>query len=1014
VAVVLSSLSFAATASGSSGDLTDPGCISDVGNPAGCGTTAQGLNGATDVAVSPNGASVYAVSQTDGAIVRFNRGSDGALTPAGCIADVGDAAGCGATAQGLNGAAGVVVSPNGASVYVVSITDDAIVRFNRGAGGALTPAGCISDVGDTAGCGTTTQGLNGATEVAVSPDGASVYAVSLIDSAIVRFNRAASGALSSPSCIADVGDTAGCGATAQGLNFADDVTVSPDGASVYAVSQFDSAIVRFNRGAGGALTSAGCISDFGDTAGCGVTAEGLDSSRGVVVSPNGASVYVVSQFDEAIVRFNRGAGGALTPAGCISDVGDPAGCGATAEGLNGARGVAVSPDGASVYVVSGFDIAIVRFNRAAGGALTPTGCIGDLAGSAGCDATTQGLNGAFGVAVSPDDENVYAVASTDSAIVRFDRELPGPDSDGDGVSDGSDACPAQQGPASNGGCPASGGAGALTPQGCISDVGDPAGCGATTEGLNDAAGVAVSPDGASVYAVSAVDDAIVRFNRSPAGVLTPAGCIADVGDAAGCGTTAQGLDGPSTVAVSPDGASVYAVSAVDDAIVRFDRATNGALSDPSCISDVGDPAGCGATAQGLDAVRAVAVSPNGASVYAVSFTDDAIVRFNRGAGGALTPAGCISDVGDPAGCGATAQGLDASRTVTVSPNGASVYATSGFDDAIVRFNRSPAGVLTPAGCIADVGDAAGCGTTAQGLRNAEGVAVSPDGASVYVASLVDDAIVRFNRSAGGALTPAGCIGDFGGVAGCAATVQGLDGAFGVAVSPDGASVYAVSFFDDAIVRFNRAAGGALTPRGCIRDIGPFGPIAGCGANAQGLNLAQEVAVSPDGASVYAVSGDSAIVRFDRGPPGSDSDGDGVPDSSDNCPTVANPAQEDNDGDGIGNACDPTPDGPPPPDPGGGGGGGGEAGDTDPPDTTITAGPKAKTKKKTAKFEFSSSEPGSTFECKLDSGSFEACTSPRDIKAKKGKHTFEVRATDAAGNVDPTPATQSWTVKKKKK
>ncbi len=90
-----------------------------------------------------------------------------------------------------------------------------------------------------------------------------------------------------------------------------------------------------------------------------------------------------------------------------------------------------------------------------------------------------------------------------------------------------------------------------------------------------------------------------------------------------------------------------------------------------------------------------------------------------------------------------------------------------------------------------------------------------------------------------------------------------------------------------------------------------------------------------------------------------------------------------------------------------------AGDTTPPDTTITDGPKSKTKKKTATFSFTSTEAGSTFECKLDDGNFEPCTSPKDVKVKKGKHTFEVRAKDAAGNVDPTPASQSWKVKKKK-
>jgi len=102
-----------------------------------------------------------------------------------------------------------------------------------------------------------------------------------------------------------------------------------------------------------------------------------------------------------------------------------------------------------------------------------------------------------------------------------------------------------------------------------------------------------------------------------------------------------------------------------------------------------------------------------------------------------------------------------------------------------------------------------------------------------------------------------------------------------------------------------------------------------------------------------------------------------------------------------------------PPPGGGGGGGGA--DTNPPETTITNGPPPKTKQKTATFGFGSGEANSTFECKLDTGPFEACVSLKTYtKVKKGVHTFQVRAIDQAGNADPTPASASWKVKKKRK
>ncbi len=96
----------------------------------------------------------------------------------------------------------------------------------------------------------------------------------------------------------------------------------------------------------------------------------------------------------------------------------------------------------------------------------------------------------------------------------------------------------------------------------------------------------------------------------------------------------------------------------------------------------------------------------------------------------------------------------------------------------------------------------------------------------------------------------------------------------------------------------------------------------------------------------------------------------------------------------------------------------EPGDTDPPETTIDKGPKkkVKTKKKKAKakFIFSADEQGASFECSLDQEAFAPCSSPLKEKVKKGKHGFEVRAIDAAGNVDPTPDSHAWKVKRKRR
>ena len=64
----------------------------------------------------------------------------------------------------------------------------------------------------------------------------------------------------------------------------------------------------------------------------------------------------------------------------------------------------------------------------------------------------------------------------------------------------------------------------------------------------------------------------------------------------------------------------------------------------------------------------------------------------------------------------------------------------------------------------------------------------------------------------------------------------------------------------------------------------------------------------------------------------------------------------------------------------------------------------------ASFAFHASQTGSTFACRLDGGSFSGCASPATYTGlANGSHTFDVRATDPAGNTDGSPASRTWTV-----
>lgn len=93
---------------------------------------------------------------------------------------------------------------------------------------------------------------------------------------------------------------------------------------------------------------------------------------------------------------------------------------------------------------------------------------------------------------------------------------------------------------------------------------------------------------------------------------------------------------------------------------------------------------------------------------------------------------------------------------------------------------------------------------------------------------------------------------------------------------------------------------------------------------------------------------------------------------------------------------------------GGGGGGNDKGAT-PPSTTITSQPVDLTKSSAASFAFVSDDTAATFECQMDGGNFEGCTTPKEYSGIiEGTHTFCVRAVGTSGT-DPGPPCATWTV-----
>jgi 6-phosphogluconolactonase (cycloisomerase 2 family) len=428
--------------------LTAPNACYSTTAAGGCAAFGKSLyiDGAEPIAISGDGSSLYAGGDNGGGVA-FSRGAGGALTP------IGSAGGFADTAFAMSG--------NGlfASIRDSGSSNGEVVALARGAGGALSLVNSVADSCKVseAHC-EKNNGLYDVEGVTVSPDGTHVYAASHFGGAQVStksggalavFSRnPTTQAITQIQCVPQAASKLGLcstGGSAEALEGAEGITVSPDGKFLYATGYFSGAVLGFNIVQSG--PEAGKIGSLvnclwgAPTSECTQTS-GMGSAKAIALSPDSQDAYV-ALFNGGITALRRDpVSGVLSFNQCYTD-GGGGGCAADPSLVVGARDVAVSPDGRYVYLsggsgINGYLRAYAR--NALTGQLTPLGCLTYLA-IPGCS-TAAGLANASKLAISPDGHNLYVTSfeggDKNGAVAAFRiQTAPGCQSTNASVSQGS-------------------------------------------------------------------------------------------------------------------------------------------------------------------------------------------------------------------------------------------------------------------------------------------------------------------------------------------------------------------------------------------------------------------------------------------------------------------------------------------------------------------------------------------------------------------------------------------------
>jgi hypothetical protein len=330
---------------------------------------------------------------------------------------------------------------------------------------------------------------------------------------------------------------------------------------------------------------------------------------------------------------------------------------------------------------------------------------------------------------------------------------------------------------------------------------------------------------------------------------------------AGC-TQLEGLEQPGALAFSADGRSAYA--GISGRLLVFDRDTaGGALSYAQCLASEPNT-GCNPATGIMRTITDIAIPADGASVYTAS-NANRLLGFRRDpSNGRLTWDSCLYSnygaQGDLPNC--PVGDFQETRQVEVSRDGRGVYLrdygcadnTGDCFASIASYERNPGtGMLTPR----DHTDPA---TPGDGP-----FAISPHGGTLYELDSTSGAITVVKRVGAAGLRYVQCLWPVRGRR-CEQRPR-MGRASELALSPDGRRLITAIRSRRGAGRlglFKRARNGKLAFRACIAPAGTRASRRGCRSlgpmRGFGLGQIDQLAFSPDGRSLYAVTG-GALLRF---------------------------------------------------------------------------------------------------------------------------------------------------------